>query len=87
MLLKIPGVADPMIRKASLPNRQTRLQPKRKPSLDELNSPLQRYLIRRRYQRMEVVGHDHEFMQEILALFAIVEEDVNEQISGGSRLK
>jgi hypothetical protein len=87
MLLKIPVIADPMIRKASLPDRQTRLQSKRESSLDELHRPLQRYFIRRRNQRMEVVRHDHVFMQEIFALYAIVEENINEQVSGGGVLK
>jgi len=87
MLLKIPVVADPMIRKTSLPDRQTRLQSKRESSLDKLHRPLQRYFIRRRNQRMEVVRHDHEFMQQIFALFAIVEENINQQISRCGALK
>ncbi len=87
MPLKILVIPDSMICKTRLPDRQTRLQPKRKSSLDELNRSLQRYLGRRRNQRMKMVGHDHEIMQEISALFAIVEEDIDEQIGGGSALE
>jgi len=36
---------------------------------------------------MEVVRHDHEFMQQIFALFAIVEENINQQISRCGALK
>jgi hypothetical protein len=87
MPFKIIGIPDSMICKTRLPGRQTRPQSERESSLDELNRSLQRYLSRRRNQRMKMVGHDHEIMQEISALFAIVEEDIDEQIGGGSALE
>jgi len=87
MPLKILAVSDSMIREARLPYRQLRLQAKRKTSLDELDSPLQRCLRCRRDQRVNVVGHDHEIMKKIFPLAAVMLEDVNEQISGGGALE
>jgi len=75
---EILAIPDPMIRKTRLPDRQTRLQSKRKPSLDELHSPLQRYLIRRCNQGMEMIGHNHKVMEQIFPLLAIVEKDFSE---------
>jgi len=83
MLLKIALVADSVIRKAGLPDRKARLQSKREPSFDELDRSLQRYFICGRDQRVQVIGHDYELVQEEFALFAIVEEDVYQQVSGG----
>ena len=87
MPLKILVIPDSMICKTRLPDRQTRLQSERESSLDELNRSLQRYLIRRRNQRMKMVGHDHEFVKQIFALLAIVEEHIDEQIGGGGALE
>jgi len=42
MPLKILVVADPMIRKAGLPDWEARLQSKRESSFDELNGAFQR---------------------------------------------
>src|ERR1017187_3949736 len=84
---KILIVPNSMIRKPRLPDRQTRLQSKRESSLDELDRPLQRYLGRRRDQRMEVVGHDHKLMNQIFALVAVAEKDIDEQVGGGGALE
>ena len=76
-----------MIRKTRPPGWQTRLQSKRESSLDELDRPLQRYLGRRRNQRMEVFGHDREVMKQILSHFAVAEKDIDEQVGGGGALE
>jgi len=80
MPIIILRVTNPMIRETRLPHRRLRLQAKRKSSLDELNSLLQGNLGCRRDQRVEVVGHDHEVMQKIFPLAAVMLEDINEQI-------
>lgn len=80
MPLKILAVSDSMIRETRLPYRKLRFQAKRKSPLDELNGPLQRYLGCRRDQRVNVVGHDHEVMQKIFPLAAVMEENIDEQI-------
>ena len=36
---------------------------------------------------MEVVGHDHEFVEQELSLTSIMEQDVYEQIGGGIGLE
>ena len=82
MPIKILVIPDTMIRKTGLPGRRTRLQSKRKPSLDKLNRTLQRYLICGRNQGMEVIRHNYKFMEEIFPLSAIVKEDINEQVGG-----
>ncbi|MGA9803896.1 MAG: hypothetical protein WA383_22205, partial [Terriglobales bacterium] len=55
--------------------------------VDELDRPLQRYLGRRRNQRMEVFGHDREVMKQILSHFAVAEKDIDEQVGGGGALE
>ena len=84
MPIKILVIPDTMIRKTSLPDRRTRLQSKRKSSLDELHSSLQRYRFRRCNQRVKMIGHDHKVMKQIFALLAIVEQDIHEQVGGGN---
>lgn len=87
MPLKILAVPDSMICETRLPYRTLRLQAKRKSSLDELDSPFQRYFGRRSDQRMKVVGHDHEVMEKIFPLAAVMKEDVDKQVSHGIALK
>ena len=54
----------------------------RESSLDELNRLLQRNLLRRRDERMEMIGHDDEFVQQIFALRAIVQQGFHEECCG-----
>lgn len=82
MPLKILAVSDSMIRETRLPDRKLRHQAKRKSSLDELYSPLQRHIRGRSDEGVHVVGHDHEVMKKIFPLAAVPKENIDQQISG-----
>ena len=87
MPLKILGVTDSMIRKAWLPYRQLGSKTKRKSSLDELNSLLQRNLGCGSDQCVEVVRHDHEIMKKIFSLTAVMLQNIDEQITDSDALE
>ena len=53
-----------MIREARLPHGRARFQPIRKSSFDELHGPLQGNLCCGRQQRVDVIGHDDEFVEK-----------------------
>ena len=79
-MLIIGRVAYTMIGETRLPYRRTTVQPIRKTSFDELNGPLQRNLRGRRDQQMQVIGHDHEFMQKEFPFVAIMRERFDQEL-------
>jgi len=81
MPLIIFQVAHAMIGETSLPHGPAPLEAKRGASLDELRRPFQRNLLRRCDQQMQVIGHDHEFMQKIFSLVAIMRQRFEQKIS------
>jgi hypothetical protein len=76
-------IADAMVGKALLPDEKLETQfllgAKRKSAFDELNGLFQRNIFRGPDDQMEVVRHDHEFVQKKAAFPAIVREDVEKQ--------
>jgi len=83
MMLKVFFVANAMVSEAGLPNGQLRLQAEGESSFDELNGLLERSVIVRRDQSVEMVGHDDEFVKEVFSLASVMQEHVHEEISGG----
>ena len=81
VVLKILRVSNSVIGETRLPDCHLFHFPKpiRKPTLDELECPLQGDYGRGRQQDMDVVRHDNEFMQQIFPLVAIVEQHVQQQ--------
>src|SRR5260370_14293748 len=55
------------------------LSPKRKATLDELQSFFERYILGRSEDKVEMVGHDDELVQEEAAFATVVREDVKKQ--------
>jgi hypothetical protein len=65
-------VSDAVVDVTTLPDFSVaydRPRPKRKAAFDELKGTLQGYF--RGKQNMEVIRHDHEFVQQVLSLCAI----------------
>jgi hypothetical protein len=79
MTLIIFQITHAMIRETRLPNRRTRFQSIRESPFDELHRPLQRDLRRGCQQRVHVIGHDDDFVQEILPFIAIVSEGFDQK--------
>src|SRR5437588_3589695 len=75
-------LVDSDFRKSLLPNRSAKpkLAASLKPetAFDELNRLLQGHLRAHRDQYMEVVRHDHKFVEKIFPLLAIMIEDVDQ---------
>ncbi len=84
MLLVILPIPDPMIRETRLPDGTALLMAIRKSPLDELHDALERNLFSRREQRVEVIGHDDEFVKKKLTLVAIMRENLDQE--SGSRI-
>ena len=59
----IRPITNAMIRETRLPHMPALVQTIREPSFDELHNALERDVVRRCEQRMDVVGHDYEFMK------------------------
>ena len=68
-----------MIREARLPHGRPRFQPIRKSSLDELHDALEGNLRRGRQQRVDVIGHDDEFVEKEFSLIAIMRESFDQK--------
>lgn len=76
------GIENPHFRETFLPDRRTKPKlppcPECKATFDELHSPLNRHLAFDGEQSVEVIGHNHEFMQAEFSLGAIVVQHANE---------
>jgi hypothetical protein len=81
MPLVILGIPNPMIRKTFLPNLSLLQlsQAIRISTLNELHSPLQGDIGTRREQQMNMVRHDHKFMQAIFPLIAVAEQHLKQK--------
>src|SRR5690349_5898840 len=90
-LLKRVRVERPPLGKTFLPHRSPEAQlfarPKGESSFDELNSAFNCHVRREADQNMEMIGHDHKFMKKILALLAVMVQDVHEQSGTAFRLQ
>jgi hypothetical protein len=71
-----------MIRETSLPHGRPGFQSIRKSSFDELHGPLQRNLRCRRHQYVNVIRHDHEFIETEFSCVAVVRESVDQKFRG-----
>ena len=81
MLLVVFKIAHTMVRETCLPHGRVRFQAIRKSSFEELHGPLQRNLLSGRQQRVEVVGHDHEFVEQKFSFVAIVRQRFDHKVS------
>ena len=81
MSFEIFEIADAMVRETLLPNVTT-LQAKRESPLDELNGTFEGNFFRGCEQKMNVVGHDHEFVQQIFPFVSVTRKRVNQEIGG-----
>jgi len=79
MMLVICKIANAMIRETRLPYRRPRFKTVRESSFDELHGPLQSNLRRGREQRVDVIGHDDEFVQQKFSCIAIVRESFDQE--------
>jgi len=70
-------------RKTFLPNWRAESKfpscPKRKPTLDQLDCFLNGRLVADPGQQMEMVGHDHKFVEKIFPQLAIVIEHIDQE--------
>jgi len=82
MLLVILPIPDAMIREARLPDGAAIFQAIRESSFDELHGMLQGDFFRRSEQRMDVVGHNDEFVEQEFSSVAVVREGVKQESSG-----
>jgi hypothetical protein len=82
MILIILKIADAMIAETCLPHRPAEFQAERESSFDKLHGTFQRDLVCGREQRMEMIGHDHEFMKQIFPLITIMSEGFDQEIGG-----
>lgn len=81
----IDGTLNAMVRKSCLPylavESEFFLDPVRKAAFDELNGFFERKLITGRDDRVQVVSHDDEFMQQEAAFVAVIPQDINEKLA------
>ncbi len=89
--LVIKGAMDTMIVKARLPNGigvdQFLLGAERKSAFNVLHGLFQGDRRRRSEEEMNVIGHNHEFVEQQAALLAILLHDVNQEPGHAVRLK
>jgi hypothetical protein len=85
VIFKVPvfkAISDSPIRKTCLPGFSLNLQPlielKGEAALHKLNGTLQRDSGRSKDQ-MKMVGHDNKFMQQVLFLRSVIQQDFNEE--------
>ncbi len=87
----IHGVMDTIVVKFRLPNGtevdQFLFGTKRKPALNVLHGLFQGDGRRRSNEEMNMVRHDHEFVEQKAPLLAILLHDVNQESSHAMRLK
>jgi hypothetical protein len=69
-----------MIREARLPHGRPRFQAIRKSSFNELHGPFQGNLCRGRQQRVDVIGHDDEFVEKESVLIPTMREGVDQEM-------
>ena len=82
MMLVVIFIADAMIGEACLPNGRAGFQTVRKSSLDELHCPFKRNLRSGSQQGMDVVRHDHKFVEKKFLFVAIVRESFDQKGCG-----
>ena len=79
MMNEIPSIANPMIRESALPD--FRIAPyesaelMRIRTLDELHAALKGYVGGGREQKMDVIGHEDEGVQEITTFTSVMEHN------------
>jgi len=76
MAFPVLFIVNSMIRKALLPDGKFGLETIREFPLYKLNCAFQRQIVRGRDEKVQMIGHYHEFMQEIFLLRAIIEQSV-----------
>lgn len=78
MAAVIDGIADTVFVEASLPDLSPvagyETHGMRESALDALHAALQRVIFGRSDEQVQVIGHDHKWMQRVAAFIAIVEE-------------
>ncbi len=78
-------------RKSFLPNRSPKSElftgSEGKASLDKLHGFLNCDLRAQGNKQVKMIGHDHEFVQKVRFLCAVVIKNVNEQVGSASGLK
>jgi hypothetical protein len=74
-------VANPMVREALLPYESSLCltEPERKPAFDQLQRAFKRNFRSGREEKVQMIGHDYELMQDIPHLLAIMEQHVHHQ--------
>src|SRR5689334_6462501 len=81
-LLVFQRISQSPVQKARLPDHslslQLLVQLKRKPTLDKLHSSLQSDFSWGQDQ-MEMVGHDHKLVQQVLLLRSVIQQNLNEE--------
>ena len=91
MMQVIVPILDAMFGEARLPDFEVRLQllfdSERESALDALHSLLQRNLGRGREQHVEVIRHQHEFVEREAALATVFLTHLNEQFGPGLAAK
>ena len=82
MMFIIREIANSMIREARLPDGWAGFQAIRKSSFDELHRAFQGNFTCRREQRVDVVGHGDEFVEQESSLVAVMREGVDQEVGG-----
>jgi hypothetical protein len=86
MMLEILKIAHAMVRETLLPDMAAS-EAERESSFDELNGTFEGDFFRGCEQQMDVVGHDHEFVQQIFSFVSVMSECVDEEIGDCSAAK
>jgi len=78
MMNEIPSVANPVIRKPALPHlglaSNQRPERMRVSAFDQLHRALDRDIVSGSEDEVNVIGHDHEFVQGIMTLAPIMKQ-------------
>jgi len=80
------AVAHATVGKAALPNRKLRAKAVGEAAFDELNCTLKSNALWRD-QQMDVVGHEDEGVELVVAFAAVVLEGFEEEVGGGFNLE
>ena len=82
MMNEVLSIANPMIGESALPDfgfsPNKSAERVRVSALDQLDGALNRYVLRRREQQMDVIGHKHEGVQCVTAFAAVVIKGLEE---------
>ena len=85
------SVKDSAFRKTTLPDWWPEPQlfscPERKSAFDELNCALDTDVSSESYQKMEVIGHHDEVVQQVFVLGPVVKQNIKKQLCGAIGLE